>query len=320
MKTLEDSLRRDDESVKGKSHLKLNTGSIQQINRPITKDLLSQAERLSKGIACKVYRVDAKTVVKTGDDIRMAEAATMRFVRENTMLPVPEVLDAYVDAESSHVCIVMEYIDGRPLDEEWDSYDELQKRSVESQLQEYLKEMRQISGIFVGSVDGSSCHDQLFDDVPTLSGPFESETAFHEGLISAMREKGSSTWTDMVIRFVEKLPPHKILFTHNDIAPRNILVREAKVVGIVDWEFAGYYPEYWEYVKAFCWPDWQSNWIKEGVLDNILEPYTLELAYIMHARNIIWGFWTSWAHSQSISIYETICKLSSLAHHSYQSY
>ncbi|CAF9924280.1 MAG: hypothetical protein ALECFALPRED_002721 [Alectoria fallacina] len=240
MKTVEDNLRRDNKSVKSAFQLEENPGSFRQINRSITKELLSQAERLSKGIGCKVYRVDAKTVVKTGDDIRMAEPATTRFAREKTRLPVPEVLDAYVDAESSHVCIVMEYIDGRPLDEEWDSYDRAQKRSVESQLQDYLKEMRQTSGIFVGSVDGIRCHDQLFDDVPTLSGPFESETAFHEGLISAMKEKGSSTWTDMVIRFIEKLPPHKIEFTHNDIAPRNILVREAKVVGIVDWEFAGF--------------------------------------------------------------------------------
>lgn len=262
----------------------------QQSHRPITEERLSQAERLSKGIGCKVFRVDEKTVVKTGDDTRMAEAAAMSFVREKTGLPVPKVLDAYVDAESSNVFIVMEYIDGRPLDEKWDSYSELQKRSIECQLEKYLKEMRQISGTFVGSVDGSLCHDPLFDDAPTLSGPFESEAAFHEGLVSVMKEKGYSAWTDMVIRFIEKIPPHRIVFTHNDIAPRNILVRDAKVVGIVDWEFAGFYPEYWEYVKAFCWPDWQSSWIKEGVLDKILEPYLLELAYMMHVRNIIWGF------------------------------
>lgn len=179
----------------------------------------------------------------------------MEFVREKTSVPVPKVLDAYVDAESENVCIVMEYIDGRPLDEEWDTYDETQKRSVESQLKGYLDQIRQIPGTFVGSVDGSNCNDQLFDDTPALSGPFDSEADFQKSLIAAIKEKGSRTWADVVIRFIEAMPPHKIVFTHNNIAPRNILVRDAKVVGIVDWEFSGFYQEYWEYVKAFCFPD-----------------------------------------------------------------
>ena len=184
----------------------------------------------------------------------------------------------------------MTYIDGRPLDEEWDSYDESQKQSVQSQLRRYLDEIRQIHGSYVGSVDGSECHDPLFDDVATRRGPFENETTFHRGLIDAIQEKSDRPWNTIVTRFIEAMPSHKIVLTHNDIAPRNILVRNAEVVGIADWELSGYYPEYWEYVKAFCWPDWQSSWIKEGVIDTILKPHLLELSYILHARDIIWGF------------------------------
>ncbi|KAK4692639.1 hypothetical protein P7C71_g4604, partial [Lecanoromycetidae sp. Uapishka_2] len=269
-------------------------GGIPRIPPPdrilINEELLSKAERLTKGNVCQVYRINNTTVVKTGDGIRMAEATTMHFIKEKTSVPVPKVLDSYVDTDTGHVCIIMEYIDGKPLDEEWDSYSDLQKRSVESQLKQYFDEIRQIPGTFVGSIDGSNCNDQLFDNDPTLSGPFDSEAAFQTGLIAAIKERGSQTWTDVVIRFIEAMPAHKIVFAHNDIAPRNILVRDAKVVGIVDWEFSGFYPEYWDYVKAFCWPDWQSSWIKEGVVDRILEPYLLELAYILHARDIIWGF------------------------------
>jgi thiamine kinase-like enzyme len=52
---------------------------------------------------------------------------------------------------------------------------------------------------------------------------------------------------------------HKIVFTHADLNPRNILVDRVvsadgscrwRVSGIVDWETAGYYPEYWDYTKA----------------------------------------------------------------------
>lgn len=36
------------------------------------------------------------------------------------------------------------------------------------------------------------------------------------------------------------------VFMHMDIAPRNILVDEGdKVTGLLDWEYAGWYPGYW---------------------------------------------------------------------------
>lgn len=43
---------------------------------------------------------------------------------------------------------------------------------------------------------------------------------------------------------------HKIVFTHADINMRNVLVNEnGRISGIVDWECAGWFPEYWEYTK-----------------------------------------------------------------------
>ena len=44
---------------------------------------------------------------------------------------------------------------------------------------------------------------------------------------------------------------HKIVFTHGDLAPRNIMIsKDFVITGIIDWEYGGWYPEYWEYVKA----------------------------------------------------------------------
>lgn len=52
---------------------------------------------------------------------------------------------------------------------------------------------------------------------------------------------------------------HKVVFTHAEMNPRNIMVDRSvrpdrtldwSLSGIVDWESAGYYPEYWEYTKA----------------------------------------------------------------------
>ena len=48
------------------------------------------------------------------------------------------------------------------------------------------------------------------------------------------------------------LPRSKVsLFTHGDVAPRNIMVDEDyRITGVVDWALAGWYPNYWEYANV----------------------------------------------------------------------
>ena len=264
----------------------LDAPSMEQPNNGIKS--LEPSMLLDSEVSENVYKLNSNTVVKTGDAVRMAEAAAMRFVRAKTSIPVPEVFDAHIEEGTGYGYIAMQYVDGKPLDQAWGSYTEAQKENVVKELKQYMEELRSITGDSIGSVDGSHCEDQFFSNIPGGYGPYKSETAFNKGLVHALQDRGENTWTNMVVRFIEALPPHKIVLTHNDLAPRNILVKDAKVVGIVDWELSGFYPEYWEYVKALFWPDWQSGWIVDGVLDKILQPYILELAFLLHARDIIW--------------------------------
>ena len=41
------------------------------------------------------------------------------------------------------------------------------------------------------------------------------------------------------------------MFTHGDLSSLNVLARGDEVVGIVDWETAGWMPGYWEFVCAW---------------------------------------------------------------------
>ena len=34
------------------------------------------------------------------------------------------------------------------------------------------------------------------------------------------------------------------------MVPRNIIIKDGHLSGIVDWEMAGWYPAYWEFVRA----------------------------------------------------------------------
>ncbi|KAL9127151.1 MAG: hypothetical protein Q9217_003921 [Psora testacea] len=50
--------------------------------------------------AAQVCRLFPTILVKSGDGVRLAEAAALRFVREKPSVPMPEVVDAYIDEES----------------------------------------------------------------------------------------------------------------------------------------------------------------------------------------------------------------------------
>lgn len=261
--------------------------------KQVTRDSLSPSMRLAPDASPQIYRLTPTTVAKTGDLVSLSEAAVMRLVRSKTSIPVPEVLDAYIrtDDGSGHGCIVMEYVEGETLDNAWEACTPTQKDGIVKQLKGYLDELRTIPGSFIGGVEKTFCQDPFFSDCedPSSYGPYETEEAFKAGLARSLRERRQNTWIDMVCRFIDALPHnHQIVLTHNDLAPRNILVRDGRVVALLDWELAGFYPEHWEYVKTLFWPEWNSSWIKDGIVDRILDPYTLELACLLHARDIIW--------------------------------
>jgi len=43
------------------------------------------------------------------------------------------------------------------------------------------------------------------------------------------------------MEFINAMPKH--------IIPRNILVKDGAIVGIIDWKTAGFYPKYWGHTK-----------------------------------------------------------------------
>lgn len=60
------------------------------------------------------------------------------------------------------------------------------------------------------------------------------------------------------------------VLTHGDLSSLNILVRGDKVVGIIDWETAGWFPHYWEYARAWNVNPQNQFWRQE--VDKFLTP------------------------------------------------
>jgi len=93
------------------------------------------------------------------------------------------------------------------------------------------------------------------------------------GRIRKMVERQDGAWSAPV-------------FTHGDLCPDNILIRDGQVVGIVGWEAAGWYPEYWEYTTAWLGSMTRRSW--QTSLSQFLDPYPEELE-MERTRQKWWG-------------------------------
>ena len=255
--------------------------------RRVSPEDLAKAVRLKR--FSPVYKIDPKTIVKTGDIVRMAEAETMKFVRANTLIPVPEIYNAYQDESTGYVVILMEFVEGESLDTAWEKYTSAEKDSVVLELRGYMDQLRQFKGSFIGSIDGTLCNDQYFCDNLSKSGPFQSEDEFNQAIIMALKKDRPYTFVDWICDvWLDIMKGHEIVLTHNDFDPRNILVQGAKVVAILDWELSGFYPEYWEYCKALRRPEWEGSWIGSRAVDRILKPYYKELSVVWNTNEVIY--------------------------------
>jgi serine/threonine protein kinase len=61
-----------------------------------------------------------------------------------------------------------------------------------------------------------------------------------------------------------RLEPNTFVFTHHDLAPRNLLLTPSDELCLLDWDFAGFYPIYFEYasMQNFDMPKEWSVWAR----------------------------------------------------------
>ncbi|OQE08608.1 hypothetical protein PENVUL_c009G00351 [Penicillium vulpinum] len=168
----------------------------------------------------------------------------------------------------------MTRVPGEELGRVYETLNDEDKNSILEELKSYLETMRAESSPWGGkricSLQGTSIRSVR---VPNhFAGPFESEVDFNEYLILPAWSGGFSSdtkYNDALNRAktIRSLP-HRIVFTHGDLKHHNIVVQGGKITSLLDWESAGWYPEYWDFTTAlrFMREDfwWYSFVIKLG--------------------------------------------------------
>lgn len=149
----------------------------------------------------------------------------------------------------------MTKLPGKDLDDAIQNMNDAELKSVMKELSGYLKQLRSfdkdIGGITpaIGGVGGIPGYDSRIGSIPF--GPFVTMADFQTYV--RMRDPIDYWELEPNVMAVHGKPEgtYTVKLTHGDITPRNILVKHGKITGIVDWEFAGWYPEYWEYTRMF---------------------------------------------------------------------
>ncbi|KAI1460436.1 hypothetical protein F4805DRAFT_417523 [Annulohypoxylon moriforme] len=188
----------------------------------------------------------------TGEaDCARNEFNALRVVRQHTSIPVPKALDMiFREGDLDGAYMLMTRVPGFPISLCQNILSDRDMEQIANQLKDYVAQLRDIPQLAKPNMFGSICNTlgeaRRDSRVHGLSpvGPFADEAAFSQ-----------------LLRFSDDPARrgHKILFTHADLNARNILIDQIvqsdgsigwNVTGIVDWEFAGYLPEYWDCTKS----------------------------------------------------------------------
>ncbi|OBT71607.1 hypothetical protein VF21_08945 [Pseudogymnoascus sp. 05NY08] len=198
-----------------------------------------------------------KICVKYGSLKNLSEASTMQFI--------------------SWTYIVMERIHGDMIGRGWTSRADESKAKILSQLKEMVADMRRIAppNSAVSNVDGGILYDSRIYG-PMRFGPFKNIRDFHKHLRGGLETHvDNPDDVSSLIAWHDSPFPAPVL-THGDLSSLNILARGDEVVGIIDWETPGWYPDYWEYTTASHVNPQNLFWKEE--VDRFLEPMPKELA------------------------------------------
>ncbi|KAH8915126.1 kinase-like protein [Atractiella rhizophila] len=261
------------------------------------KDTLDHRSTSFLGCA-GAYRLDPWTCVKfcyaSESEPPPLEALNMTFVRRHTNIPLPTVHSFFeigVVETFSHrrrqYALIMEFMQGQVLQHARKNLSNLQLKNITQQLRTHIHSLRSIprfTSAAVCSIVGSRCHDTRLDGtflpLEVEFGPFHSVSAFHDYIFER------ATWAMKASKYPipeeafkarETFPDDaKVVLSHGDLSPHNILVDgDGNVVGVIDWENFGFWPEWWEYQRAmYYWYGVRGYWDK--IFNNIFQDYRKE--------------------------------------------
>jgi serine/threonine protein kinase len=152
-------------------------------------------------------------VPRVGNERLANEAATLKFIREKTNIPVPSLICDFKDDESHYV--IMEYVEGIGMND----IPNEKKPLVYAEIREHLRTLHSLKSRTLGRPTG------------IVIPPYR-----------VSRVSTNDEWN------LKASDVEEYVFCHNDLSQQNIILDPDtfKIKAIIDWEYAGFFPGYFE--------------------------------------------------------------------------
>ena len=184
-------------------------------------------------------------------------------------LPVPYIFNhspvsrttPYVRQVLKPSYIAMQHIPGVPLSDVLDGLSVEDLERIAYQLKDIVGRLRKIRPPkpWLGSVTGGPYRNNLMFSLRSPKHAFSTCGEFVDYYRDILMLFCTESFTESLLARLPRNAP--IVFTHGDFGPTNIMVDGSTVTGIIDWECAGFYPEYFERARmcdpAMAVPNWK---------------------------------------------------------------
>ncbi|KAG9231243.1 kinase-like domain-containing protein [Amylocarpus encephaloides] len=206
-------------------------------------DELSSLIDKSPVVAPNIYVLSPKLVAKhivpevLGDAVEAMEVAHALGIR------VP--FTRRIIKNDSSACCIMDLIEGVTLEEAWSKLSWFTTIRLAFQLRGFIRSL--VSG---------ECKSFWIDDrfrIPDRSAPstITSFFGFWINFVSIRKAKKNASFPPLPSTAWIPSTAETLVLTHHDLAPRNILLDRRNQNWLVDWDFVGFYPEYFEYAAIW---------------------------------------------------------------------
>ncbi|KAB8229917.1 uncharacterized protein BDW43DRAFT_314563 [Aspergillus alliaceus] len=237
----------------------LDDCDISQVSNETLTAFFNTAPALYSYEGTHIIRISRTLILKGGTGTRPCEANILKLVAEageregSRAIPLPKV-HRTLNIESEDVIlgvkclILMDFVDGRSVEQCWGDLSQAERVDVVSQVASIITTLRSIplsdqQQQKPGPVGCKCCVARGFWFTDIGAGPFDSkehlEAWFNDRLeISQKFHQAPDT-----------VPPFhfdKLVLTHLDIAPRNLILDPDGKVWLIDWGDAGIYPDGFE--------------------------------------------------------------------------
>ena len=183
--------------------------------------------------------------LKIGARVSENEANALRLVEKYTTVKAPLLINFTRNEGTGY--LLMTKVPGAPLDIVFWRMTYEERRQLARDLGDCISQLRCIpnkNNHIVCDTTGGPLTDHRLEPMESW-GPYNSKPEFLDDLTAGLENRrGQPPLSYLYAKY------HAVCLTHSDLSLPNLFVGHGRLSGIIDWEHAGFKPEYWEYTRA----------------------------------------------------------------------